>query len=95
MLIQLISLPVHLAGCYIFVNYFEMGLDGLALSLNITYALSLFSIYFVVKLSNDPIIQQVFVPFNKEIFFEFKSFLSMAISGLLITSFEEWCNQGL
>ena len=56
------------------------------------YALSLISIYFVVKLSNDPIIHQVFVPFNKEMFFEFKSFLSMAISGLLITSFEEWSN---
>jgi|APCry1669189768_1035252.scaffolds.fasta_scaffold238842_1 Na+-driven multidrug efflux pump len=56
MFIQLISLPVHLLGCYIFVNYFDMGLDGLALSLNITYALSLIAIYFVVKFSNDPII---------------------------------------
>ena len=92
MFIQLISLPVHLLGCYIFVNYFEMGLDGLALSLNITYALSLIAIYFVVKFSNDPIIHQVWVPFNKEIFFEFRAFLSMAISGLLITSFEEWSN---
>ena len=77
-------------GCYLFVNYFGMGLDGLALSLNITYALSLIAIYVVVKLSKDPIVMQVWVPFNKEIFFEFKSFLSMAISGLLITSFEEW-----
>ena len=83
---------MHLLGCHIFVNYLDWGLYGLALSMNITYGFSLLFIYLVVRFRKDKVLKKVWAPFNKEIFFKFRAFVSMAISGLLITSFEEWSN---
>jgi Na+-driven multidrug efflux pump len=91
MLIQMVFIPQHSFWCELLVNRYDFGYPGTAIAYNITIGLSLGSMLTFVKLSHNPQIQQVWVPFNSDVFLNCKAFVRLAFSGLLLFCFEEWC----
>lgn len=95
MAIQFFSAPLHYFLCDLFVFKMDYGLEGTALSFNATILFSFTCIVLFTKFTRDEEIRRVLVPFNMNIFNEFGTYLSLTFYGLMLSFFEEWCNQAL
>lgn len=95
MLIQIIFLPLHALWCYIFVFQLNLGFHGTTIAFNLTNFLSFTSIILFTKVYQNLELQQLIIPFNSGIFKDMTGYIRLAIYGLLLSCFEEWCNQAI
>jgi Na+-driven multidrug efflux pump len=89
----MMSLAIHMVGCYYLVDVLKMGEVGAAIATNITY----FSNMLINDLLcfADPKISRSFAMPTREIFNDVGEYLSLGLPGVLITSFEWWCWEAL
>lgn len=99
MILQLIYIIVHLCITYLFVTVLDMGYLGIAFAKNCSSfsLLAVFWLYVKAKIhcTGDLKFRQIWPRFNRKVFQNIGTFTKLAFSGLVITSLEEWSNEGL
>ena len=88
LVVQLITMLLHILWCWLFMNVFGFGLKGLAIATDITYILNMVLtdgyLYFSQSCS------KTYVPFDREALVGWTYYLAIGIPGACMLCFEWW-----
>ena len=86
---------MHVLWCEFYVVKLDFGFVGVAYAAVTTDVIGLIIILNLIRCSKDEEVMEAWVPFNADVFVEFRQFIKLAFAGLLIHCFEQWSNEAL
>lgn len=98
LLIDLCRIPLHCALAYLLIVVMNLELFGCAMTVNLVYFIKFIVTFLVLdyyKKEDEALRESFYIRINRGTFKQFRSFISLASAGLLLSCLEWWISEAM